>query len=370
VGCPSSYATREDMRPSLPQVRFFSFWHYQIAGWLIFWIADLTLMGLRPMATREVAVEALEAPLAFALSLLLRQIYKRVNYRSFLILALLGYIAFWSLVFTVIWYAGISALWYLTLGPSYALPMLDYRAAIRWINYLVPIWLGWSSLYFGIKYWRDWEEEKDRARKAVALVQRARLQMLRYQLNPHFLFNALNSVRALIQDDKKHAKEMITELSEFLRYSLLHRDHQDVPLQEELDAVRHYLSIEKKRYEDKLQVKFAIEPDAEQYPILSFLIHPLVENAIKYGMKTSTMPLRIGIETSVRDGNLRIAVTNSGSWLSAPESGTGQAEGTGTGLTNVRARLENAYPGRHRFTVEQNDGCVAVRIELSKEPRA
>jgi len=222
---------------------------------------------------------------------------------------------------------------------------------------------------FGIKYWRDWEDEKDRARKAAALVQRARLQLLRYQLNPHFLFNALNSVRALIQEDRKHAKEMITELSEFLRYSLIHRDHTDVPLREELDAIRHYLSIEKKRFEDKLQVKFNIDHEAEEYPILSFLIHPLVENAIKYGMKTSAMPLKIGIDAALQHGDLRVAVTNSGSWLSPLDDSARNLEGTGTGLSNVRSRLENAYPGRHRFTVEQSDGCVCVRIEIYQEPR-
>jgi two-component system LytT family sensor kinase len=357
------------MRLTFPRLRSFSFWHYQITGWLIFWIADFILMALQPLPSQEFAVEALETPLAFALSLLLRLIYRRVKHRNLPILAVIGYIAFWSLVFTVIWYAGIASIWHVTLGPSYSIPMLDYRAAIRWINYLVPIWLGWSSLYFGIKYWRDWEEEKDRARKAVALVQRARLQMLRYQLNPHFLFNALNSVRALIQEDKKHAKEMITELSEFLRYSLVHRDHNDVPLREELGAIRHYLSIEKKRFEDKLQVTFNIDREAEEYPILSFLIHPLVENAIKYGMKTSTMPLRIRIEAALHDGNLQVVVANSGSWLPAPEDGRGNLDGTGTGLTNVRMRLENAYPDRHRFAVE-HDGCVGVRIEIYKEARA
>lgn len=358
------------MNLTVPRLRSLSFWHYQIAGWLILWVADLILMVLRSLPSREFAVEGLEAPLAFALSLLLRQIYKRASYRNFPILAMIGYIGLWSLVFTVIWYAGIAAIWYLTLGPSYSLPMLNYRAAIQWINYLVPIWLGWSSLYFGIKYWRDWADEKDRARKAVALVQRARLQMLRYQLNPHFLFNALNSVRALIQEDKKHAKEMITELSEFLRYSLIHRDHTEVPLREELDAIRHYLSIEKKRFEDKLQVTFTIDPEAEEYPILSFLIHPLVENAVKYGMKTSTMPLRLHIEAALQSGDLRVVVTNSGSWLPPPEGSKENPEGTGTGLTNVRARLENAYPGRHRFAVEQNDGRVGVRIEIYKEPGA
>jgi signal transduction histidine kinase len=352
---------------TLLKIRSLSFWHYQIAGWLMLWISDIALMALRSLPTQELAVEIFETPLAFVLSLLLRQIYKRVNYKRFTILALIGYIAFWSLVFTVIWYAGIVVLWHLSFGSTVSIPLLNYRVALRWMNFFVPIWLGWSSLYFGIKFWSDWENERDRARRAVALAQRAQLQMLRYQLNPHFLFNALNSMRALIQEDKKHAKEMITELSEFLRYSLLHRDERDVVLREELDAIRHYLSIERKRYDDKLDVTFNLDQKAADYPVLSFLIHPLVENAIKYGMKTSPMPLRIHIEAAVKDGNLRIAISNSGSWLSPSTNGERNREGTGTGLANVRTRLENAYPGRHRFTIEQHDGNVGIIIEIDKE---
>jgi two-component system LytT family sensor kinase len=354
----------------ISRLRTYSFWHYQVAGWLAFWIAHLVLMYSKSVSPLELAIGSLDAPIAFTLSLLLRLVYQRVNYKRLSIVALIAYNVFWSAVFTVIWYCGRVIIRSVALGTGSALPMVHFSDALMWINYFTPIWLGWSSLYFGVKFWLDWEDEKDRARHAVALAHQAQLQMLRYQLNPHFMFNALNSVRALIQEDKRLAKEMITELSEFLRYSLVHRDHNNVPLREELDAIRHYLSIEKKRFEDKLQVTFNIDHQAEEFPVLSFLIHPLVENAIKYGMKTSPLPLTLQIEAVVESGNLRMSITNSGVWYPAPHDGEGNREGTGTGLANVRTRLENAYPGRHRFAVEHHNDSVRITIEISKAAEA
>jgi sensor histidine kinase YesM len=141
-----------------------------------------------------------------------------------------------------------------------------------------------------------------------------------------------------------------------------------VLLREELDAIRHYLSVEKRRFEDKLDVRFAIDPQAEEYPVLGFLLHPLVENAIKYGMKTSPLPLEICLEASVRGGVLHITITNSGSWLAETKRQGAGHEGTGTGLANVRSRLENAYPGRHRFQAGEMDGKVHVAIEIHQRP--
>jgi two-component system LytT family sensor kinase len=254
------------------------------------------------------------------------------------------------------------------IGPQVILRMLNLKFEIPWLTQTMTVWFGWSVLYFGMKYWRDWDAEKKRAQQAVTLAHRAQLQMLRYQVNPHFLFNALNSVRALMDEDKKNAKGMITELSEFLRYSLVTRDHTEVTLENELEAIRHYLSIEKKRFEDKLDVTFEIDQQAREYHVLSFLIHPFVENAIKYGMKTSPMPLRILIHASTIDGHLRIVISNTGSWLKAVSEAERISNGTGTGLENVRARLENAYPNRYRLETRECDGWVQAILEIHTTP--
>ncbi len=222
--------------------------------------------------------------------------------------------------------------------------------------------LLWSFLYFAVEYWLSWNEQEDRLARASALAQTAQLEMLRHQLNPHFLFNALNSIRALIDEDAEKAREMITQLSGFLSYSLETGGYSDVPLRTELQAMDHYFAIQKKRYEDKLDVRFEIDPGAGEAGVLSFVIHPLVENAVKYGMNTSPMPLRIRIAAVVDGEMLTVTVSNTGRWI-AP-SGSGPGAGTSTGLENVRKRLENAYPGRHSFQLFEKDGWVHVKLQM------
>jgi hypothetical protein len=224
--------------------------------------------------------------------------------------------------------------------------------------------LGWTALYYGIKNRREWKQQERRTEQANALAQSAQLQMLRYQLNPHFLFNAMNSIRALIDEDEAKAREMITELSEFLRYSLVSKNYSDVPLKQELAAVRHYFAIQKKRYEDKLEVIYDVEPEAGEFPVLSFLIHPLIENAVKYGMRTSPMPLTIHLAAVVRNGVLMIEIRNSGKWIEPAGSGDGASAGTGTGLENVRRRLDHAFPNRYRLDIIEKEEGVQVKLEL------
>ncbi len=125
--------------------------------------------------------------------------------------------------------------------------------------------------------------------------------MLRYQLHPHFLFNALNSLRALIGEDADKARNMVTALSGFLRYSLLPTDAQEVALREELTSIRRYLEIEQIRFEDRLLVSFEVEPAAEGCRIPGFLLHPLVENAVKYGAQSGASPLRVRIAASAAE---------------------------------------------------------------------
>jgi len=226
------------------------------------------------------------------------------------------------------------------------------------------IFLGWSGLYFGIKFLLEWNEQKEQTQRAYALAQKAQLQMLRYQINPHFLFNSLNSIRALISENKANAKGMITELAEFLRYSLLSENYLEVPLNQEISAIQHYYAIEKRRYESKLTIDFDIDPRANDYPIITFLIHPLVENAIKYGMRTSSLPLKVQVKVSLNGNGLSVAVSNTGHWIEQLPDNNHPEDSTGTGLKNVRHRLASAYPERHKFTIDKSDNEVCVRFEI------
>ena len=150
-------------------------------------------------------------------------------------------------------------------------------------------------------------------------------------------------------------------LSEFLRYSLLSKNYKNVPLKEELKAIEHYFKIEKKRFEEKLQVTFNIDDKSEEFPVLSFLVHPLVENAVKFGMQTSKMPLQINLNSKVEKDALIIEVQNSGKWV---EHNSQNSNGTGTGLKNVRERLENAFPENYNFDIKKSENQVSVIIKI------
>ncbi len=233
-------------------------------------------------------------------------------------------------------------------------------------NFMIyVIYFGWTALYFGIKYWVEWQEERKRSEEAMNLAQKAQLQMLRYQLNPHFLFNSLNSIKALVEEDKSSAKTMITDLSDFLRYSLMDKDVAFRPLKEELDALKLYLSIEKKRFEEKIQISYDISEETNNKQVLSFLLHPIIENAIKYGMRSTELPLLINIRSSMESQFLIIEICNSGKWIEREE--VAGHHGTGTGLENVRKRLENAYINDYLFEINKEENRVCVKIAMKSD---
>jgi LytS/YehU family sensor histidine kinase len=228
-----------------------------------------------------------------------------------------------------------------------------------------PVLLAWSALYLGLKHRQDLLAERERSLQASAWAREAQLEMLRYQLQPHFLFNALNSLRALIGEDPGRAREMVTELSGFLRYSLLPAGTADVPLSDELASVRRYLAIEQVRFEHRLRVRFEVDAESEACRVPSFLLHPLAENAIKYGVRTSRGPMDLVVAAKMQSERLVIEIANTGRWVAnGAEPADPVERGAGVGLSNVRQRLERLYPGRHRFEVGQDDGWVRARIEI------
>jgi two-component system, LytTR family, sensor kinase len=346
-----------------------SFWFYQLSGWLLFYASDLILMlYVRKRNFLGVMEESLQDLMLLVLTSLLRLNYRRYPHKELSIYSFIIRISFWSIFVGFVWEASIFLINYAFKGTMESYWFIEISTIVSWTFYIATITFGWSVFYFGFKFWIEWGIQRDQAEKASVLAQRAQLQMLRYQLNPHFLFNALNSIRALMAEDTRNAKEMITELSEFLRYSLLGQDRSFVTLREELEAVRHYLSIEKKRFEEKIQVAYEIDSSAEHCMVPSFLIHPVIENAVKYGMQSTSLPLKIVIKAAVSGPMLRIEVANSGTIIKrSSENGTSM-DGTGAGLENVKARIENAFPGKNKFEIFERDGSVHVILEF-QSPR-
>ena len=221
-----------------------------------------------------------------------------------------------------------------------------------------------SMLFLAVDQGLKLHEQKEKAREATTLAQQAQLQMLRYQLNPHFLFNSLNSIRAMILNEPERARQIVTELSEFLRYSLNGRGHEST-IGEEMQAIENYLAIQRIRFEEKLVVTTRVDSALHSFVLPCFLVHPLVENAVKYGMETCDPPLRLEIEVASLEQCVRIRVSNTGRLVPTEvEELEHKRNGTGTGLRNVAQRLELAFPGRHTFNVSERDGWVHAEIVL------
>ena len=192
--------------------------------------------------------------------------------------------------------------------------------------------------------------------------EKARLEVLRYQLNPHFLYNSLNSIYGLLFENARDAGEMVLRLSEFCRATLTGPTDEMPTLGAELDALRSYLDVEKVRWGENLQIEFAAAPEVGSVRLPPFLLLPLVENAIKYGSRTSPGVLRLVIRAQHQDGALLIEIANTGQWL---EPSAARPDSTGIGLENLRQRLRRYYPDAHTFTTEAKDGWVVARVKLA-----
>ena len=344
-----------------------SFWVLQLIGWALYGVLIyITFLTVVPPSGRFslLQVKISRTVAGFLLTSLMRPIYKHLGSdRSVPFIALLILIT--SFVFGSLWPFGEqTGLWLMNRR--------EFGFSFNWARYPVEVLdysftlVGWSALYFGIKYWRQWQFEHERTLQAEALANHAQLDMLRYQLNPHFLFNALNSIRASIDEDSQRAKRMVTEFSEFLRYSLLNDNSALVDLRQEIEAIKNYLAIEKIRFEDKLDVTYDFEPAAEKCQLPGFLIHPLVENAVKHGMTNNSGPLKICITARMRDGRLVVEIANTGRL----NTRTPQTNGVGTriGLRNVRERLAKLYPGKSSFSLRQDGAWIRATIEMEVTP--
>jgi len=222
---------------------------------------------------------------------------------------------------------------------------------------------AWSSLYYGINYYLLLEEEIDQRGRLESQASSAQLAMLRYQLNPHFLFNTLNSISTLVLlKQTERANAMLARLSSFLRYTLANEPTAQVTLAQEVEQLKLYLEIEKMRFEDRLRPHFRIEAETIGARLPSLLLQPLIENAIKYAVTPAEDGADIWI-TAAREGQaVRIEVADSG-----PGGGAGlvSTQSTGVGLANIQDRLMQAYGPAHGFTTRTNEyGGFSVILEI------
>jgi LytS/YehU family sensor histidine kinase len=225
----------------------------------------------------------------------------------------------------------------------------------------------WTVLYFWIKSVIASRERALNLIRAEAAARDAELRMLRSQMNPHFLFNSLNTVLAGLDRNPKSLTMVVQGLADYLRYSLAHRHTTLVPLGEEFDAAVNYLVVEKARFRDDLEFTAHIDDAARAASVPGVMLQPLIENAVKHGFKTTAIPLRVRVGVQAEeDGRITIEVASSGRWIEPPLT-RDIGDASGVGLESLRRRLTLLHPEAHRFDVVSSADEVAILIEL-REP--
>jgi sensor histidine kinase YesM len=261
-------------------------------------------------------------------------------------------------------YGLISDLFFLDVDPILVMP---FSIFIGLIIPFITIFLFWNILYFAAIFLKNYEREEVKNLRLTASMNEVELNNLRSQMNPHFIFNALNSIRALVDEDPILAKKSITQMSHILRSSLTSGKKKFVTLEQEIKTVKDYLQLEKIRYEDRLKFSFAIDPEVMKRSIPPLLIQTLTENAVKHGIADLPQGGEIFIEVlSGEEDQLKISVSNSGKLVaeSNPKSGTG------LGLTNSRRRLNLLYGADARLDIFEKENRVhcEVLIPNTKSP--
>jgi glucose-6-phosphate-specific signal transduction histidine kinase len=246
----------------------------------------------------------------------------------------------------------VPALMALYLTKSAAMNLLVYAAGV--------------ALVQGLSIYEMYRERERRTLQLQGELATAHLEALRGQLQPHFLFNTLNTVTALLRRDPDGAERVITRLGDLLRISLQNTSRQEIPLHEELDFLDRFLEIQQVRFQDRLTVRRDVAPDTLDAAVPTLLLQPLVENAIKHGIEPNATAGVVTIRAQRRDEELLLEVCDNGNGL--PAGGAASLR-EGVGIANTRARLEQLYGEHHRFDLRDgDDGGVCVSITIPFRP--
>jgi len=348
-------------RPVTPHTPLLStssrqFWLLQVLGWLAYFALNfLGAIGYgKPLAYGYVSLAS--AGVGLVITSLLRPCYRRVLALGATLPAGLwasGLLLLATAVYTKV-YAEVIFRYCFDCRPSSALGYLGYFGGAFYVL------LSWSGLYFGIQFARQLTRERERALRAQSAAHEAQLKMLRYQLNPHFLFNTLNAISTLVLDGRGEiANRMVTGLSGFLRYTLDSDPMQRVTLDEELGAMSRYLGVEQLRFGERLQVRLEVSDEARAALVPSLVLQPLIENCIKHA-----------VARRIEGGSIEVAARREGEELvlRVADDGPAQAEAAaaaecGVGLSNTRERLRVLY-GAHQQVLTRHREPHGFEVEL------
>lgn len=335
------------------------FWKVQISAWAVFTVLSIPLKAVFYQSLGyAMLLSFCREPFGLLLTSGFRVLYRRMKLRADQPLRVLLWIFPVSFAAAAIdLLIGLLVAW--LAGRAVADEPLFGPYLFRTLLFLL-----WSVLYLGIKGLIDARERLLNLSRAETAARDAEILMLRAQVSPHFLFNAFNTILADLDGGNPGLVPVVRGLSDYFRYSLAHRDEVFVSMGEEYDAILSYLTVEKARFQDSLEIDCHLDPGLRDMAVPGIFLQPLVENALKYGHLTSPTPLRLKLHvTTAADGGAIIEVTNSGRWIEAPATRSGRDPG-GNGLSLTRRRLELLYPGNHSLEIQPDPPRDEVRVRI------
>ena len=328
----------------------------QVGGWGVFWSMQIGFSRAfgrliphitKPDELSETAALGVFILLGILLThyarpLMTRRGWKEMSWRA-LVPRVLGMAAFLSLIWMLVGFGYTFGVVRSPL-PTHFSPML--MMLLVWIQG-VSLFVGWLCLYFFYHIYERLNRLQLEQLRLTASVKEAELRALKSQINPHFLFNSLNSLRALIDEDAPRARESVTRLANMLRYSLQSGQLETVPLEDEIRIVEDYLALEQIRHENRLRVRWDITDEVRRQAVPPMLLQTLVENAVKYGISVRREGGELVINARIEANCIHIRVTNPGE-LNAPSSDSAARAGssTGVGLRNASERLKLLFGER------------------------
>jgi len=365
---------RTERPPSAPS----GFWLYQSAGWSLFALLQLLMLGSdEPLSLHTLLPALLLLVLALTGSLGLRKLYQHWRQQQHSQSATLGLLIGAALLGAL----AVDLLHYWLLWPLAQLPLLWQGPVFTWFDaqpigakmpLLVVLYLVWSMLYLTLSRQLDIRHAEQQRQQLELHMTEARLSSLLAQLSPHFMFNCINNIRALILEDSHSARQMLTHFADLLRYQITTQSDALVPLREELQVLDDYLALLRIQFEQRLQWQTAVSPDCLARPVPRLALQLLVENAVKHGISRRQAGGCIEL-TVERLGSQQwqLQVSNPGLLLAqhAPEQPQTKAPGnTGTGLANLRQRLALLYGDAASLQLLQDGDRVRARITLPWQP--
>jgi len=339
------------------------YWISQITGWMFFVAVNLFIIAsFEELPWQRILVWIFLGVLGILFTHLLRSIIRKNGWLQLPIKNTILRVLVASIITGIIIFAFVFAASYVT--GTMRNEEFNIARPIAGVVNLSGITLLWCLIYFVVHYMENYKKKEIESLIWEAAVKDYELRTLKSQLNPHFMFNAMNSIRALIEEDPESAKVAITKLSNILRYSLKMERKERVPLEDEIETVKNYLDLERIRFEDRLNYKLDVDKASEKIEIPPMMIQTLVENGIKHGVSKQTkggeIKLKSKILSTENGSKLKIEIRNSGHFSEEQLKNS-----SGFGVSNTKHRLNLLFGENANFSIKNENGdTVLAEVEI------